>query len=217
MMKWFSKTIMSLMVVFFANVSVAKTAPTLDMKDPYQLIHNVAEQTFARFKTDRALIDKDLNHLKVVVEQELMPYINTKYALAKVLGKNYRKLSKAQKTKFTAVFYDYLIVNYANMFTLYDQQQVTYGKTKKFANKKTVSVKVKIIDTNRPPISIAFKLRKGAKSGNWKAYDMSAEGVSMVASKHAEFNALIRKHGIDYVIDYVAKKSNDSVELKVKK
>ena len=35
---------------------------------------------------------------------------------------------------------------------------------------------------------------------------MSAEGVSMVASKHAEFNALIRKHGIDYVIDYVAKK-----------
>ena len=97
----------------------------------------------------------------MVVEQELMPYINTKYALAKVLGKHYRKLSKAQKTKFRAVFYDYLVVNYANIFTLYDQQQVTYGKAKSFAKKKTVSVKVKIIDSNRPPIAISFKLRKG--------------------------------------------------------
>ena len=43
---------------------MANTAPTLDMQDPYQLIHNVAEQTFARFRADRALIDQDLNHLK---------------------------------------------------------------------------------------------------------------------------------------------------------
>lgn len=216
-MKYFNKLVVAAIAILFSVTSIAQTAPTLDMKDPYQLIHNVAEKTFARFRDDSALIDKDLNHLKVIVEQELMPYINSKYALAKVLGKNYRKLSKEQKSRFFKVFYDYLVVNYANMFTLYDQQQVTYSKTKDFSKNKTVTVKVKIIDTNRPPIDIDFKLRKGNKSGNWRAYDMSAEGVSMVASKHAEFNALIRKHGIDYVIDFVEKKSQESVELKVTK
>jgi len=214
-MYWFNRFILSAALIAFSAIGIEKTPPTLDMKDPYVLIHNVAEQTFARFRADRELIKQDPNHLKVVVEQELMPYINHKYALAKILGKNYRKLSKQQKKRFMATFYDYLIVNYANIFTLYDQQTVTYGQAKDFSTKKTVAVKVKIIDTNRPPISIAFKLRKGGKSGNWKAYDMAAEGVSMVASKQAEFDALIRKEGIDYVIDYVEKKSKESVELKV--
>ena len=214
-MRFFNKFILTIAVMAFSAISSAKTAPTLDMKDPYALIHNVAELTFSRFRAERHLIDQDPDHLKLIVEQELMPYINYKYALAKILGKNYRKLTKIQKQRFTEIFYDYLIVNYANIFTLYDQQTVIYGKTKEFGTKKTVAVKVKIIDTNRPPISIAFKLRKGAKSGDWKAYDMAAEGVSMGASKQAEFDALIRKKGIDYVIDYVEEKSKDSVELKV--
>jgi phospholipid transport system substrate-binding protein len=213
-MNWFNRLILSVLVVFSVTAS-AKTAPTLDLKDPYVLIHKVAEQTFARFRADSDKIDQDPNHLKLIVEQELMPYINHKYALAKILGKHYRKLTKDQKARFIAVFYDYLIVNYANIFTLYDQQTVIYGKGKDFSGKKTVAVKVKIVDTNRPPITISFKLRKGAKSGNWKAYDMAAEGVSMVASKRAEFDALIRKEGVDYVIDYVENKSKDSVELKV--
>ena len=204
-MKWFNKVMVAVVAFTFSVVSMAESEPKLqqpqpkqqqsqpqlDMKDPYQLIHKVAEKTFARFREDSALIDKDLNHLKVIVEQELMPYINTKFALAKVLGKNYRKLSQKQKARFVKVFYDYLIINYANMFTLYDQQQVTYGAAKDFAKNKTVTVKIKIIDTNRPPITIDFKLRKGKKSGDWKAYDMAAEGVSLVASKHAEF---LRKH-----------------------
>ncbi|NRA85107.1 MAG: ABC transporter substrate-binding protein [Gammaproteobacteria bacterium] len=215
-MNWITKLIAATSILI-SVASVARTEPTLDMKDPYQLIHNVAEKTFARFRADDALIKADLNHLKVVIEQELMPYINTKYALGMILGKHYKKLTKAQKARFIEVFYDYLVVNYANIFTLYDQQQVIYSKGKDFSKKRTASVKVKIIDTNRPPISIAFKLKKGKKSGNWKAYDMSAEGVSMVASKRAEFDALIRKKGIDYVIDFVERKSKDSVELKVTK
>lgn len=214
-MNWFNKVMMALMAMMFSVAIMAQSQPLVDMTDPYRLIHQVAEKTFARFRADSVIIDQDLNHVKVIVEQELMPYINTRYTLAKVLGKNYRKLSKAQKARFNKVFYDYLIINYANMFTLYDQQQVTYGKAKDFAKSKIVTVKIKIIDSNRPPIAIDFKLRKGSKSGHWKAYDMAAEGVSMVASKHAEFSALIRKHGVDYVIDYVEKKSRESVELRV--
>ena len=140
-MKWFNKMMVAVVAFTFSVVSMAESEPKLqqpqpklqqpqpqlDMKDPYQLIHNVAEQTFSRFKTDSAIIDQDLNHIKVIVEQELMPYINSKFALAMILGKNYRKLSKDQKARFVKVFYEYLIINYANMFTLYDQQQVTYG------------------------------------------------------------------------------------------
>jgi len=197
--------------------SAAYATESISKKDPYHLIEQASERTFARFRQDKAIIDKDINHLKVVVEQELMPYIHHKYSAAKVLGKNRKKMSKEQFNEFSNVFREYLIYTYANVFTLYDHQKVVYGNAKKTGKSRIATVRVSIIDDNRPPIKIDFKLIKSKKSGDWSAFDMSAEGISMVASKQKEFSAVIRKHGVDYLMAQLAKKSQMSVEKKVVK
>jgi len=195
----------------------AETSTGFNKKDPYALIEQVSERTFERFRQDRALIDKDINHLKVIVAQELMPYIHHKYSAAKVLGKNRKKLSKKEFAQFSEVFRDYLILTYANVFTLYDQQKVIYAGSKKMPKGRIASVRVAIIDDERPPIKIDFKLIKSKKTGDWNAFDMIAEGVSMVASKQGEFNAVIRKHGVAYLMEQLASKAKQSVEKKVVK
>ncbi|MGB0898749.1 MAG: ABC transporter substrate-binding protein, partial [Psychrobium sp.] len=81
--------------------------------------------------------------------------------------------------------------------------------------KKVVTVKVTIVDAQRPPIDIEFKLRKSKKTGNWKAYDMVAgNGLSMVATKAKEFDGIINKKGFDYLITQLKKKAAESVEAK---
>ncbi|HBV92464.1 MAG TPA: phospholipid-binding protein MlaC, partial [Pantoea sp.] len=42
-----------------------------------------------------------------------------------------------------------------------------------------------------------FQWRKNSQSGNWQAYDMIAEGVSMITTKQNEWSDLLRTKGID--------------------
>jgi len=212
-----------LMTAFATNAETtnvkksAATSVSFNKQDPHALIKQVSERTFARFRQDRSLIEKDINHLKVIIAQELMPYIHHKYSAAKVLGKNRKKLSKQEFAQFSEVFKEYLILTYANVFTLYDQQKVIYAGANKAPKGRITSVRVSIIDDDRPPIKIDFKLIKSKKTGDWNAFDMIAEGVSMVASKQGEFNAVIRKHGVAYLMEQLATKAKQSVEKKVVK
>lgn len=216
-MRFLTQFILVVSLSLFVAAGVNAADEQISKKDPYALIEQVSEKTFERFRQDRPLIEQDINHLKVIVEQELMPYIHHRYSAAKVLGKNYKKLSKEKFKDFSKVFRDYLIYTYANVFTLYDHQKVVYSNPKKSGKSRIASVRVSIIDDNRPPIKIDFKLIKSKKTGDWNAFDMSAEGISMVDSKHKEFNAVIRKHGVDYLMEKLASKAAQSVEKKVVK
>jgi len=204
-------------VLCLTGLTTVHASQDISRKDPHALIEQASARTFERFRQDKALIDSDINHLKVIVEQELMPYIHHKYSAAKVLGKNRKKMTKEEFNQFSEVFREYLIYTYANVFTLYDHQKVVYASPKKASSGRIVSVRVSIIDDNRPPIKIDFKLIKSKKSGDWSAFDMSAEGISMVASKQKEFSTVIRKHGVKYLMEQLAKKSKMSVEKKVVK
>ncbi|HAT00188.1 MAG TPA: hypothetical protein DCS68_08435, partial [Pantoea agglomerans] len=63
---------------------------------------------------------------------------------------------------------------------------------------QTVAIRVSIIDTNgRRPDRLDFQWRKNSQSGNWQAYDMIAEGVSMITTKQNEWSDLLRTKGID--------------------
>jgi len=200
-----------------SQAAAANDKALFDMKDPYAMIKNASEATFLRFREENALIKKDLNHLKVIVEEELMPYINHKRAAASVLGNKHYKQAKKDKVfdDFSEAFRGYLILTYANIFTLYDNQKVVYAPAEDITGKKVVTVNVKIIDAQRPPIAIDFKLRKSKKSGNWKAYDMVAgNGLSMVSTKAKEFDSIINKKGLNYLISQLSKKATDSVEAK---
>ncbi len=57
-------------------------------------------------------------------------------------------------------------------------------------------IRVTIIDPNgRPPVRLDFQWRKNSQTGNWQAYDMIAEGVSMITTKQNEWGTLLRTKG----------------------
>ena len=54
---------------------------------------------------------------------------------------------------------------------------------------------------------VSFKVRKNRKTNEWKAFDMVAEGVSLLDSKQAELSGIIRQKGLPYVTELLKKKS----------
>ena len=70
------------------TVALTVNATDIDKTQPYQMMKQVSEIAFNRLKSEQEAVHKNPDHLKVIVEEELMPYINEKYAALKLLGPN---------------------------------------------------------------------------------------------------------------------------------
>ncbi len=189
-------------------------AINVDEKDPYAMIRTVADITFKRFANEQSAIRENPNLLKNIVRDELIPYINYQYAAFKVIGSNFRQTSKEEREEFVPVFREYLITSYAQVFTLYNNQEVQFAPAKDFSEEKVVAVNTTVIEPGREPIDISFRVRKSSKTDEWKAYDMVAEGVSLLDSKQAELSSLIRQKGLPYVTELLKEKAEKNIVFK---
>ncbi|QYJ86700.1 ABC transporter substrate-binding protein [Shewanella mesophila] len=195
-------------------VSIAAFAQEIEVniKDPYAMVESVANKTFARFHQDIDTIKANPDHLKVIVSDELMPYIDYKYASYKVMGTYLRQSTPEQRDRFSEAFKSYLVATYAQAFTEYTNQRVEFEPAKSFADEKMVDVNVQIIEQGRPPIKLQFRVRR-LKDDTWKAFDLVAEGVSLLSSKSAEISNLIRQNGIDSVIEDLENHTSSHISL----
>ncbi|MEH0700396.1 phospholipid-binding protein MlaC [Vibrio owensii] len=190
----FSRLLLSFVAAFTAFGAVAAE---IDKTQPYSMMKQVAEVTFERLKNEQPQIKQDPNLLKTIVEEELMPYVNDRYAALKLLGPNLKGAKREDVGEFITAFRAYLVTSYAQVLTQYTDQQIEFGPEPKLdPSKRITSIKVDIIDAPRPNIKLEFKLRKDKKTGEWLAFDMVAEGISLLSSKQSEWNTQIRQDGI---------------------
>ncbi|MCU7994031.1 ABC transporter substrate-binding protein [Shewanella glacialipiscicola] len=203
------------LVMVLGTTSAIAADVAVDTKDPYAMVKAVANKTFDRFHKDKALIDADSDHLKVIVREELMPYIDYKYASYKVLGQYLKDSTEDQRNRFVDAFEGYLVSTYAQAFTEYTNQKVEFSPGIDFSQEKIVDVNVQIIEAGRPPIKLLFKARR-LKDDTWKAFDLVAEGVSLLSSKQSEISNLIRQQGIDPVIKMLDERTKEKVVIKAK-
>tara|TARA_Y100001956_G_scaffold39363_1_gene38662 strand:+ start:14002 stop:14643 length:642 start_codon:yes stop_codon:yes gene_type:complete len=179
--------------IFALNVA----AEEIDKTQPYQMMKQVSEQAFNRLKSEQPKVQQNPDYLKVIVEQELMPYVNEKYAALKLLGPNLKGAKREDVATFIQSFRSYLVTSYAQVLTQYTDQNIAFGPEPKLDPKKSITgIKVEILDSPRPNIKLEFKLRKDKKTGEWKAFDMIAEGISLLSSKQSEWNGKLRQEGI---------------------
>ena len=181
--------------------------------NPYQMLQDVAMVTFERIKSERQEIEKDPEKLRTVMEEELLPYVDYNFSALKVLGKHFRTVPKDKVPEFIRVFREYLITTYALALAYYDGQEVVFQPMKEVGKEKTITVRAVVKEPGRPDINIAFKLRKNSKTNEWKAYDMVAEGISLLSSKQSEFASILRQDGIQAVIDLMNRKNGQPINL----
>ncbi|GAA0811740.1 ABC transporter substrate-binding protein [Colwellia asteriadis] len=194
--------------------SQSASANLVDQKNPYKMIEEVASLTFKRFADEQENIRKNPNILKDIVREELMPYVNYQYSAFKVVGQHLRNTTKEERSEFVPVFKEYLITSYAQVFTLYDNQQVIFERERDFKDNKIIAVNTRVIMPGRDDIDVSFKVRRNTKDDTWQAFDMIAEGVSLLDSKQAELGSIIRQKGLAYVTELLKKKSERNIVFK---
>lgn len=177
----------------------------VDMKDPYKMVIEVANTTFNKIKANKDKM-QDVKFRKDLVRADLMPYVDTRYAGYKVMGTNLKSVSPADRDTFCDVFAEYIVTSFADALSLYNNQTLVAPEYKTVSADATqVNVKFLIREAGKQDLELIFKLRKNNKTGEWKAFDMVAEGISLLTAKENELSPLIRERGIKKVIELIEK------------
>lgn len=209
MMTFFKKMLATVAIV----VGLLGGQVSLASDNPYQLMNDTSHQLFGQITADNAKIKQDPNYLKTIVKETLMPYVHVKYAGSLVLGSQYRALTPDERANFFHAFGDFIVQAYAQALTLYTDQKIEIEKAKPI-NGDLVNIRLQIIQTNgTPPVNLNFFWRKNSKTGAWQVYDMAVEGVSMLDTKRQEWAPILRKDGINALIQQVEKAGSTPITL----
>ena len=185
------------------------SAEAVTFSDPYKMMEVLADNTFSRIAQDQSKITANPEVLRDIVNEELVPYIDSRYAALRVIGNSadLRQTPREDLLAFVDAFQNYMVATYAGVFTQYRDQKVMIEPGRINDNQKIISIKTRVIDPGKPDINIEFKLRRGKDSENWLVFDMVAEGISLLDSKRAELGNLIRQQGLNSVTALLLEKA----------
>ena len=202
---------------FFLVLTLMISA-TAFANDPYQDMQVAADKIFNTMKAEASTLKSDPNKLKDIVRTDLLPYVQVKYAGALILGNTYKSATDAQRTAYFNAFENYLVQAFAQALSMYNGQTYQVEKSKDLGDKSLVSIRILLNqpDKNQQPIRIDFQWRKNTVTGEWKAYDLTAEGVSMVTTKQNEWATILRQKGIDELTKQLNDLSNRNIDPNAK-
>ena len=205
--KWFSVMAFAVTALFVTQTVRAETSP-------YVLMQQASDKLFADIKNNQAKIKKDPNYLRTIVRNDLLPYVQVNYAGSLVLGSHFKSTTPEQREKFFKAFSDFIEQAYAQVLTAYTDQNIQIEPAKEVGDKNLVSIRVNIMQNGgQAPIKLDFTWRKNSKTGEWQAYDMVAEGVSMVVTKQNEWSGILRQQGIEALTAQIQKSAAAPVTL----
>lgn len=138
-------------------------------------------------------------------EQEFRRLVRSGFALDAigqfVAGRHWRSMSNDQRTEFLELYSEWKLTSYARRLGGYNGQTMEIIDSTELQNRAgDIVVRTRVIHADgQVPISAAWRVRR--IGGELKIIDVIVEGVSMAATQRAEYDAVIRKIGVEGLLD----------------
>jgi phospholipid transport system substrate-binding protein len=107
------------------------------------------------------------------------------------LAVHWQARTPAERQQFIALFGDLLEHSYISKIEGYSGEKILYvGET---VDGSQAVVRTRIVGKQGGEIPVDYRML--LDSGRWRAYDVSIEGVSLVANYRSQFNSIIQRSG----------------------
>ena len=158
------------------------------------LIQITAKQMLSRIEQDRSQISTNPRHVYELVDEILLPHIDFKRMSRWVLGKYWRRASVSEQDQFVAEFRNLIIRTYSTALLEYSGQEINFLPVRNNSDPNLASVRTEIRPDSGPMIPISYDLYRNS-NGEWKVYDVSIDGISLIANYRSSFGSQIRRSG----------------------
>ena len=190
-------------ILFIAGLSfIANThaeAEAMTDSNALDVVKNTSDQVLERLRNETASMQSNPAVINELVDELVIPNFDFARMSQWVLGKNWRIATVDQKNRFTKAFQKLLVRTYANALVESKDVAINYLPLHADENSRRVTVKTEVNRGNGSPLlPINYRLYK--KGNDWKVYDVTVNGVSLVSTYRGEFNSEIRTKGLDSLI-----------------
>lgn len=182
---------------------------------PDVLVKTTAEEVLAIVKQDKDIQAGNQKKILALVDAKVLPHFNFERMTQLSVGKSWRTATPEQKQALVAEYRNMLVRTYTKAFTVYRDQTIEIKPFKMAADATEVTVKTSINKPGAPPILVNYEMEKSAD--NWKVFDLTIEGVSLVTSYRGTFNSEIQEKGIDGLIKTLSDKNTSAANVALHK
>lgn len=137
----------------------------------------------------------------------LAPAINRSHDIDTIirsaLGANWNALDEDQQQSITETFRRLSIATYADRFNRYDGERFEIVEQRPLPRDQ-ILVRSKFIQAESNPINFDYVLRNSTEG--WRIINIIVDGVSDLALKRAEYNAILKREGFPALIAMLEQK-----------
>jgi len=189
-------------VAFLAALSLSSAYA--DAPSPDELVRKLAAEMTSAVRSDPDLQNPGSLKISDFVQKNIVPRFDFDRITQIAMGRNWAKANPTEQKQIIAEFSKLLTRTYSNAIASLKDLDVEVKSTRVLTPNTDVTVKTQMI--GRPqPVAIDYSLINGA--GGWRVYDVTVEGISLVAAYRDEFSGLVSQSGVAGLIDALKTKN----------
>lgn len=119
----------------------------------------------------------------------------------RTLGREWKKLSESQQREFVDLFTSLLVKSYSGRIEGYSGEQIEYLNERTRGNYS--EVRTRVISGK---VEIPLYYRMINRSGDWRVYDVIADGVSLVRNYRGQFSNILDSESFDALLGKLREK-----------
>lgn len=184
----------SIIFIFSAMLAVNATAQS----DPVPMLKNIADNMISGLKSNKATLKTKPGVVYDLAYKYIVPHADLTFMAKRVLPRDtWNNATASQRSQFEHEFTRTLIRTYASALSSYEDQSINFFPPRSNSGRSIV-VRSEITSSDHQPIQVAYRLLNS--NGNWKLYDMSVEGVSMLESFRSQFADILAHGSMDELL-----------------
>ncbi len=155
--------------------------------NPVDLLNSIANQVISELRAKQATLHSNPGLVYSLADRIMVPHADTVEMSKRVLPpRTWDSATPAQRAQFQKEFTTLLVRTYASALAEYRDQKVQFYPVRGgYAGKQDVKVDSQIIRNDGPAISVSYRLV--LRGSQWKLYDLTVEGISMLESFRSQF------------------------------
>ncbi|MDQ7014822.1 MAG: ABC transporter substrate-binding protein [Gammaproteobacteria bacterium] len=195
-------------VLKFLAFSLLFAFSTLSLAgSPQEMVIKTTDSLFELLKKEQDRLQSDPVFLRQQVDELILPHMDFNAMTKLAVGKNWRKATAKQRRELEAQFRELLVSTYANSLSEFAKHEIKFLPFRASSRKNRAQVRSQVLQAGAASISMVYRLRK--KKEQWKIYDITIDGISLVTNYRSSFTGEVSKHGIQGLIKVLKDKNQN--------
>jgi len=191
-------------VVLLSTLLLAPTTWSVETS-PDTLVDNTTQEVLTIIRRDKDIKSGNKAKILALVESKILPHFNFTRMTRLAMGKNWRKAAPQQQREIVKEFRTLLVRTYYKALSVYSDHTIKVTPFKDIAGNTDVTVKTQVMKSHGQPVPINYSMEK--TSNDWKVYDITVAGISLIINYRGSFNSQIRKGGVEGLLKKLAEKN----------